>query len=488
MKIKIKNIGKIEYAEVILDGITIVAGENNTGKSTIGKTLFSLLKGTDEWEESYYLECSDKLYEKVKKESEQLEEFCLKNTSASRRRTNRSNELIRKLCSNKEFIAKIEDFQYFKDEDKNNMLSEEYQEVYLQVQNTMKEYYKEYMSLYQKNGIGEIINENRDFFDEWEKSVINTLKNEVELDEVVLQAKKLKENFNSCFKNQYRSVSNDIEQCEVSFLDDDRECIFTISKNEEKLTQPIRNRRGVYFIESPKLFDEIGYNNEEYDLKKSLRRLMVPNSFLVSIREIKAYKSFNLFKLLNLYKRNTLVYEEEISKETNSILNMLMEEMNGQAEYYVKEGIKFKDKNISIPIAAQNVSTGLKAMAFLEYAIRIGAIQRNDILIFDEPEINLHPEWQVVYARALVVLQKIYGLTLLITSHSPYFIRAIECFSDKYEIMDKLNVYLMEKSDERNGKIWNVMESEYGMSELYERLTAPFDSLEEEINQKYFRE
>ena len=192
--------------------------------------------------------------------------------------------------------------------------------------------------------------------------------------------------------------------------------------------------------------------------------------------------------MLNLYKRNTLVYEEEISKETNSILNMLMEEMNGQAEYYVKEGIKFKDKNISIPIAAQNVSTGLKAMAFLEYAIRIGAIQRNDILIFDEPEINLHPEWQVVYARALVVLQKIYGLTLLITSHSPYFIRAIECFSDKYEIMDKLNVYLMEKSDERNGKIWNVMESEYGMSELYERLTAPFDSLEEEINQKYFRE
>lgn len=175
----------------------------------------------------------------------------------------------------------------------------------------------------------------------------------------------------------------------------------------------------------------------------------------------------------------------EISEETNVILEMLRNEMNGQAEYYVKEGIKFKDKNWSIPFFAQNVSTGLKAMAFLEYAIRVGAIQKNDVLILDEPEINLHPEWQVIYARALVLLQKIYNLTLLITSHSPYFIRAIECLSEKYNIMSKLNVYLVEKSSTNQGKIWNVMESEYGMTELYERLSAPFDSLQEEINQKY---
>ena len=177
--------------------------------------------------------------------------------------------------------------------------------------------------------------------------------------------------------------------------------------------------------------------------------------------------------------------DESISKEAKDILNMLVEEMNGQAEFYVKEGIKFKEKDFSDAFFSQNVSTGLKALAFLEYAIRMGAIQKNDILILDEPEINLHPEWQVTYARALVLLQKAYNLTILITSHSPYFIRAIECFSDIYNTLEQLNVYLVEKDEQNRYAMSNVMESEYGLADLYEILSAPFDSLQEEINNKY---
>lgn len=42
MKLFIKNIGKIEYASVEIDGITVIAGENDMGKSTVGRTLFSI--------------------------------------------------------------------------------------------------------------------------------------------------------------------------------------------------------------------------------------------------------------------------------------------------------------------------------------------------------------------------------------------------------------------------------------------------------------
>lgn len=42
MKLSVKNIGKLESAEIDISGITVVAGENNTGKSTIGKALFSV--------------------------------------------------------------------------------------------------------------------------------------------------------------------------------------------------------------------------------------------------------------------------------------------------------------------------------------------------------------------------------------------------------------------------------------------------------------
>ncbi len=42
MKLELKNVGKIKYADVELNGITVIAGENNTGKSTIGKMLFCI--------------------------------------------------------------------------------------------------------------------------------------------------------------------------------------------------------------------------------------------------------------------------------------------------------------------------------------------------------------------------------------------------------------------------------------------------------------
>lgn len=42
MKLSIKNFAKIKNADIMIDGITVIAGENNTGKSTVGKILFSL--------------------------------------------------------------------------------------------------------------------------------------------------------------------------------------------------------------------------------------------------------------------------------------------------------------------------------------------------------------------------------------------------------------------------------------------------------------
>ena len=42
MKLSIKNVGRLKEADVEINGITIIAGENNTGKSTVGKVLWSI--------------------------------------------------------------------------------------------------------------------------------------------------------------------------------------------------------------------------------------------------------------------------------------------------------------------------------------------------------------------------------------------------------------------------------------------------------------
>ena len=46
MKLRIKNFAKISEADIDIDGITIIAGNNNTGKSTIGKILDSVFNAT----------------------------------------------------------------------------------------------------------------------------------------------------------------------------------------------------------------------------------------------------------------------------------------------------------------------------------------------------------------------------------------------------------------------------------------------------------
>lgn len=46
MRLKIRNFAKILQADIEIDGITIIAGNNNIGKSTIGKILDAVFNAT----------------------------------------------------------------------------------------------------------------------------------------------------------------------------------------------------------------------------------------------------------------------------------------------------------------------------------------------------------------------------------------------------------------------------------------------------------
>ncbi len=50
LKIKIKDFRAIKSAEIVLNGITVVAGINGCGKSTISKLLYSTIKTTVEFD------------------------------------------------------------------------------------------------------------------------------------------------------------------------------------------------------------------------------------------------------------------------------------------------------------------------------------------------------------------------------------------------------------------------------------------------------
>lgn len=60
MKLHIKNIAKVAEAEIDIEGITVIAGEDNTGKSTVGKALFSIFNSFNSITQQIR---NDKIYE-----------------------------------------------------------------------------------------------------------------------------------------------------------------------------------------------------------------------------------------------------------------------------------------------------------------------------------------------------------------------------------------------------------------------------------------
>jgi len=61
MNLKIKNFGKIAEADIKLDGITVICGKNNTGKSTVGKALFSFYNALNDYKNKIDAQKNNKL-------------------------------------------------------------------------------------------------------------------------------------------------------------------------------------------------------------------------------------------------------------------------------------------------------------------------------------------------------------------------------------------------------------------------------------------
>ena len=71
----------------------------------------------------------------------------------------------------------------------------------------------------------------------------------------------------------------------------------------------------------------------------------------------------------------------------------------------------------------QRASSSVRSLLMLNYYV-LHIAQRGDILMIDEPELNLHPKNQILVARLLVLLVNA-GVKVFITTHSDYIIREL---------------------------------------------------------------
>lgn len=90
---------------------------------------------------------------------------------------------------------------------------------------------------------------------------------------------------------------------------------------------------------------------------------------------------------------------------------------------------------------------GIKALAPLQVLDSYGLLDSNTLLILDEPEVHLHPQWIVKCAEALVNLVAERRVRVLVASHSPYMIQALQRFAAQALGKGQFRFYLAEEAE-----------------------------------------
>ena len=86
-------------------------------------------------------------------------------------------------------------------------------------------------------------------------------------------------------------------------------------------------------------------------------------------------------------------------------------------------------------------ASGFKSFSILSTLYKYNYLDRNTLLIIDEPEAHLHPEWIVEYAALLARLVKKYGVRILVASHNPDMVNALKTFALAIGISDRTKFY-----------------------------------------------
>jgi len=403
MRLKIEGIGKIQNSTIEMQGITVIAGKNNTGKSTYGKVLYCMF---------------NVFYNKKK---------AIRNERINDIRSMVYNTFPSEPVSIKDsLIKKIAD--EMENADKESFSEDKIREM---VHNFISEE-------------NEIIN-----------NLVKNIKRSISVDDDIIQKIIISRYFINEFEGQINHV-NRLSTIGMSSLIIKEKNIDVIIKNNkcDKFTDEIGVRNRAIYMDTPFVID---------DFSMPRKRISSP---------INHRRDF-LYRLDKEHSDNTVIEEAIINQKVKDILSNIHLVTNGSFKED-KENIMFMENGLEKPIPLFNVSAGMKPFLIIKRLLELGEIKEQNVLILDEPEIHLHPEWQLQFAEILVLLQKEFNLTILITTHSPYFLNALEVYSKKHEREKYCNYYLAQNKED-----YSIVEDVTNKTnEIYALMEDPFCKLE----------
>ena len=432
MELSIRDFAKIKQADIVIDGITVIAGENNTGKSTVGKILFSLFNSLSDIEEKIF---NERMREVEKSNEKIMYEYFDGNIiyGGFDRLYLLSNLMIPSIRRNKNnSIEKIEEdirkklYKY-----KNSIVGKMDDDLLEEMTHKLGENIESFLEIPEENIILEVVSE---YFSKVFSSQTNSLLDKEKHNAPVLTLK---------IKNRHNRL----------FFQDNR-CV--------KMENEINIIHKAIYIDNPFIVDELsgdydGLSTMEDELKKLILKQNQRDIFDGVVESVRA---------------------KEKLKEIYEVLKTVVD---GQIIFGQGEEIYLKNDNLDKPLSVHNLSTGINSFTILKMLLEKGCLKDKDVLILDEPEIHLHPQWQIIYAQLIVLLQKNFDLSIIVTTHSPYFVDALDLFSHKYGINKKVNYYLASNTEE--GAIIERVTDNIDL--IYKKMASPIqalDTLRHELN------
>lgn len=422
MKLVIENIGKIKKAEFDFRGITVIAGNNNTGKSTVGKVLYSFFNSLQN------------VSEKV--ENQRYEERC---------------DALQAYMTN-------EIYSSFEPSDESNRIRRIFSALKFKIPEDLdlrdkSEVKKWVASALKKRGI-KLSDRSAGFSKLWKQ-----FENIDKIDDKDIISVLVERYYKDVFHNQINSLFVDAAG-KVRLDIQSKEFILKFKHNKvtsQNIPFDIRNR--AIFIQSPDIIDALGEKNS------------FAHGFVAELMN-----GLNEQLILSLIKRTrkNAIAETQFREKMTNITALLNEVIPGEFDKKSSGNVVYNEKEFEEPLSVINLSTGLKSFALLQLLLDNSALGDKDVLILDEPEVNLHPGWQLKYAELIVLLERAFNLTVLLTTHSPYFLRAIEMYSRKYGITNDCDYYLASLTGNNEAEFFHVNDQ---LNRIYREMAEPFEVL-----------
>ena len=224
--------------------------------------------------------------------------------------------------------------------------------------------------------------------------------------------------------------------------------------------------------EKPKTL-KISINKNFVKIEENDAKIKIENIFVDNPADLKTTNIDNLLEKNAGHNKKEIDYKKfkrlnEVVKGTFELLDPVEHEL-GEYGYKIPDKKETESKAKTV-IPLKNLSHSLKKLAFLKMIMEKQLLKENDILIIDNAENGLHPEMQLIFGETVVLMQKEFGIKVILTTQSPFLLEAIEVFSEKYDIEDKTHYYLAE-----DGNIKNVDDE---TRQIYKEMVKPIQELE----------